>query len=86
MDSFGMEIVSPNRRATFASLMRSTQPFAWAAMGTVAGRIMETKGFLPLFLLAALLYTFSSLALLFFFARTEKDSLKAQKAGNIPGG
>lgn len=83
MDSFGMEIVPPNRRATFASLMRSTQPFAWAAMGPIAGRIMETEGFLPLFLLAALLYTVSSFALLFFFTPRKNPLLKAPKANRV---
>lgn len=85
MDSFGMEIVPPHRRATFASLMRSTQPFAWAAMGPIAGRIMETGGFMPLFFLAASLYTLSSFALLFFFA-PRKSSLKTPKLNNSSQG
>ena len=80
LDSFGMEIVSPKRRATFASMMRTTQPLAWAAMGPVAGFIMERYGFAPLFFAASGLYLLSSFTLLGFFGRAEKAHLK-QGAG-----
>jgi len=76
LDSFGMEIVSPKRRATFTSMMRTTQPLAWAAMGPVAGIIMERNGFAPLFFIGAGLYVLSSFTLLSFFGRAEKAHLK----------
>lgn len=75
LDSLGMEIVPPHRRATFAGMMRTTQPLAWAAMGPIAGFIMERFGFSPLFFGASALYLVSSFSLLFFFGR--KEGLKA---------
>lgn len=72
LDSLGMEIVPPRRRATFAGMMRTTQPLAWAAMGPIAGFIMERFGFSPLFFGASALYLISSFSLLFFFGGTER--------------
>ncbi|MCR4429004.1 MAG: MFS transporter [Caldiserica bacterium] len=72
LDSLGMEIVPPQRRATFAGMMRTTQPLSWAAMGPLAGMVMERYGFSPLFFIASGLYLISSFTLLGFFGKMEQ--------------
>ncbi len=78
MDSFAMEIVPARRRVVFSSLIRSTQPLGWGLMAPLAGFFMQNYGFTPQLLMAAALYTISSLSWLIFFSRTEKsDDRKA---------
>jgi hypothetical protein len=72
MDSFAMEIVPPRLRVTFTSMLRSTQPLAWAVMGPVAGVLMEGVGFSIQFYIGAGLYALAIVTLLGFFGRVEK--------------
>lgn len=74
-DNFAMEVVPARKRARFASYISSIRSLFFAAMGPVAGVVMETRGFSPLFLVAAFLYFASSVLFWVFFGGKQKGSV-----------
>lgn len=68
-DNFAMEIVSPKRRAVFASYISSIRSLSFAFMGPIAGVVMARFGFSPLFLIAAFLYFVSAVLFWLFFGK-----------------
>ncbi|MCR4428414.1 MAG: MFS transporter [Caldiserica bacterium] len=73
-DNFAMEIVSPKRRAVFASYISSIRSLSFAFMGPIAGVVMARFGFSPLFLIAAFLYFLSAVLFWAFFHGKEREA------------
>ena len=71
-DSFSMDLVPENSRASFAALQASVRSLSWGFTAPIAGWVMQGFGFTWLFLAAAILYLTSAGLLWGFFRRKDQ--------------
>jgi MFS family permease len=65
--AFTMEVIPPQLRATVSSFTNTTWSVAWAASAAIGGELIIRAGYPPIFLIAAVAYTLSTLLFVLYF-------------------
>jgi MFS family permease len=80
--TFVMEHVEPDARATVASLVSMAWNFGWAFSPTISGYLQVAYGFGPPYLITIILYVISILLYWVFFWRRQTQSAAAPQLGD----
>ncbi|HSM24667.1 MAG TPA: MFS transporter [Anaerolineaceae bacterium] len=81
--TFVMEQVEPQARATIASLISMASSFGWAFSPSISGWIQVNYGFRPAFVGTMVLYAISIFLYWFFFLRGKESIFKQREAHEL---
>ena len=83
--TFVMEQVEPQARATVASLISMASSFGWAFSPSISGWIQVNYGFRPAFVGTMILYAVSIFLYWFYFLRGKESIFKAKEVPEMAG-